>query len=103
VVLWLVCCVVIVNGLVVCCVALATQWTVRTKRRVAAESASSPVVLPDFAVIDLRYAIHFVPLPEDGHDLGSARCPCHPSKTVNRRRSGRRVVYLDHRQLDPRR
>jgi hypothetical protein len=42
-------------------------------------------------------------LPEDGHDLGSARCPCHPSKTVNRRRSGRRVVYLDHRQLDPRR
>lgn len=91
-VLWLVCCVVLVNGLVVCGVALGMRWTVRRRRRGAAEVSLSPAVLPGFAVIDLRYAIHFVPLPEDGHDLGSGRCPCHPSKTVNRRRCGRRVV-----------
>lgn len=97
VMLWLVCGVVIANALVVGAATLACRRS--TRPRHSAQRLQARQTRPDFPVIDCRFAIHFVPLPEDDHDLGSSRCPCGPSKTVNRRRCGRRVVYLDHRDL----
>ena len=70
-------------------------------RRVARSSASdnSNSLLPDFVVVDCGDQIHFIPLPEKGHQLGRDGCECHPRRTANRRRVGGRVVYVDHQSL----
>lgn len=95
--LWLVCCMLIVIGLV----ALVVTVVMRRARRHRVPTVPTPV-LPDFAVIDCGEQIHFVPLPEDDHVLGAGRCPCQPWRTTNRRRSGSRVLYFDHHSLDRR-
>ncbi len=94
---WLVCCVLVVIGLV----AAVTIVVVRHGRRHGPAAAPLPA-LPDFAVIDCGEQIHFVPLPEDDHVLGSGRCPCQPRRTANRRRCGRRVLYYDHHSVNRR-
>lgn len=91
--IWLICCVVIVLGLVAI-VAIATLRRLRREREVRAAGA-----WPDFEIVDCGDQIHFVPLEEEGHVLGSEQCPCQAVRTANRRRSGRHVIYVDHQSL----
>lgn len=91
---WLICCLVITLGLVVVVVAfIVHRWRPRG-------STISVPRWPDFAILDRGDQIHFVPLDEDGHVVDSGLCPCLPRRTANRRRSGRRVIYVDHQSLD---
>ncbi len=91
-------------ALLCCAVAVVVASVVigrAINRRFALEVVESPAVprLPEFAIIDCGDQIHFVPVREDGHLLGPGRCDCHPCRTANRRRCGRRVVYVDHRPM----
>ena len=91
--IWLICCVVIVLGAAII-VVIAVVQRLRKAREVRAAGD-----WPDFEIIDCGEQILFVPLDEEGHLLGSELCPCHPLRTANRRRSGRHVIYVDHRSL----
>jgi hypothetical protein len=84
-------------------VAICTVVAVAVSRHVRRQTETEPAPsLPDFEVVDCGDQIHFVPLREHGHvvgTVGTGSCECHPCRTANRRRSGRRVVYVDHRPL----
>ena len=55
-------------------------------------------VLPDFAIFDCGASIHLVPLEPDYHQVdNSGRCRCGPTITINKRRFGTSVRYVDHR------
>ena len=62
-------------------------------------SSTSPVdVLPDFAIFDCGASIHLVPLEPHYHQVdNSGRCRCGPTITINKRRFGTSVRYVDHR------
>lgn len=91
--IWLICCVVIVLGGAII-VVIATVQRLRKAREVRAAGD-----WPDFEIVDCGDQIHFVPLDEGGHVLGSEQCPCQARRTANRRRSGRHVIYVDHQSL----
>ena len=91
--IWLICCLVIVLGLV-------GALVVALVRHARGDVATTVPSWPDFAIIDRGDQIHFVPLDDDGHVLESGSCPCRPRRTANRRRSGRRIVYVDHQCRD---
>jgi hypothetical protein len=66
-------------------------------RRSSPSMSSSAGVLPDFAIFDCGASIHLVPLEPDYHQVdNSGRCRCGPTITVNRRRFGTSVRYVDH-------
>jgi hypothetical protein len=92
----LVCCALVVAAL---CISIAIVISRRVRQKTEAES---PSTLPDFAVVDCGDQIHFVPVREHGHVVGTGPCECHPCRTANRRRCGRRVVYVDHQPLHQR-
>lgn len=90
---WLVCCAAVVVG--------STAWVaVVIARHIRPPAAPQPLGLPDFIVVDCGDQIHFLPVGEAGHVLGSGPCPCQPRKTRNRRRAGGRVLYVDHQTLE---
>jgi hypothetical protein len=89
---WLAACAAVVAGLTVVVVVFVA-------RSIGREGVEPGPSLPDFVVVDCGDQIHFVPAGEAGHVIGTDPCPCHPRKTENRRRSGRRVVYVDHQIL----
>lgn len=110
--LWLVYCVLVVGALIVTVLAVGRHVRRRRTSGQARPTAApgGPVadsgshaggdpVIPDFAVVDCGDEIHFVPLHENGHVVGSRPCPCAPGRTANRRRAGGRVTYLDHHSL----
>ena len=91
--IWLISGAVIVLGLGLI-VVIAVLQRLRRAREVRSAGA-----WPDFEIVDCGDQIHFVPLEEEGHVLGSEQCPCQPVRTANRRRSGRHVMYVDHQSL----
>jgi hypothetical protein len=53
--------------------------------------------LPDFTIVDCGASIHLVPLEPDYHQVdNSGRCRCGPVITLNKRRFGTSVRYVDH-------
>lgn len=67
-------------------------------RRSSPSTSSSDGVLPDFAIFDCGASIHLVPLEPDYHQVdNSGRCRCGPTITINKRRFGTPVRYVDHR------
>jgi hypothetical protein len=67
-------------------------------RRSSPSMSSSDGVLPDFAIFDCGASIHLVPLEPHYHQVdNSGRCRCGPTITINKRRFGTSVRYVDHR------
>ena len=66
-------------------------------RRSPRSMSSSADVLPDFAIFDCGASIHLVPVEPDYHQVdNSGRCRCGPTITINQRRFGTSVRYVDH-------
>jgi hypothetical protein len=66
-------------------------------RRRARSTRHSGEVLPDFEVVDCGEAIHLVPMEPSRHRVDrTGRCPCGPVISINRRRRGTHVRYIDH-------
>lgn len=54
--------------------------------------------LPDFAVFDCGESIHLVPVERSHHRVdNTGRCRCRPLVSINQRRRGTYVRYVDHR------
>ena len=54
--------------------------------------------LPDFAIVDCGDSIHIVPLERMDHRVDSTGpCQCGPVISINQRRRGTYVRYVDHR------
>jgi len=54
--------------------------------------------LPDFAVVDCGESIHLVPVERSHHRVdNTGRCQCGPVVSINQRRRGTHVRYVDHR------
>ena len=86
-------------GLVLPSVAVAIACRLRSRPAVPA-----PERLPDFTVYDRGGDVHFVPADTVDHVLGAdGECHCRPFRTVNHRRCGDPVLYVDHRLVGDRR
>ena len=65
------------------------SWTRSSSRAVG--------VLPDFAVVDCGDSVHLVPVESADHQVdNTGRCRCRPIISINQRRSGTEVRYIDH-------
>jgi hypothetical protein len=82
-------------GLVIPSVAVAITCWLRSRR---SAPAPAPARLPDFEVYDRGGDVHFVPADTRDHVLDpNGQCHCRPSRTINHRRCGNPVLYVDHR------
>ena len=55
-------------------------------------------LLPDFAIFDCGESIHLVPVERSQHRVdNTGRCHCRPAVSINQRRRGTYVRYVDHR------
>jgi hypothetical protein len=76
---------------------IATAAIVCSYRRRARSNRQSTEALPDFAVVDCGEAIHLVPVEPSRHRVDrTGRCPCGPMISINKRRRGADVRYIDH-------
>jgi hypothetical protein len=63
----------------------------------ARSSSRAAGVLPDFAIVDCGESVHLVPVESDDHQVdNTGRCACSPVISINRRRSGTEIRYVDH-------
>jgi hypothetical protein len=68
-------------------------------RQISPRSKSSAQGVPDFTIVDCGGSIHLVPVETDYHQVdNSGRCPCGPMVSLNKRRGGADVRYVDHHQ-----
>ena len=66
-------------------------------RRRGRSTKNSGDLLPDFAIVDCGEAIHLVPVERDRHRIdNTGRCQCTPVISINQRRRGSYVRYVDH-------
>jgi hypothetical protein len=77
--------------------AFVLLFWLRRRRRPQPLPTSS---LPDFAILDCGESIHLVPVEGSHHRVdNTGRCPCGPVVSINQRRRGTRVRYVDHRPV----
>ena len=68
-------------------------------RRISPRSRSSAQGVPDFTIVDCGESIHLVPIEPDYHKVdNTGRCPCGPMVSLNRRRRGTGIRYVDHHE-----
>ena len=76
---------------------IAVAAFIHSHRRRARSARHSGEVLPDFTVVDCGEAIHLVPVETSRHRVDhTGRCPCGPVISINKRRRGTDVRYVDH-------
>jgi hypothetical protein len=77
--------------------AFALLFSLRRRRRT---HPVPPSLLPDFAILDCGESIHLVPVEGSHHRVdNTGRCPCGPVVSINQRRRGTHVRYVDHRPV----
>ena len=75
--------------------AFVLLFSLRRRRRLHPVPTS---VLPDFAIFDCGESIHLVPVERSHHRVdNTGRCRCRPLVSINQRRRGTYVRYVDHR------
>jgi hypothetical protein len=71
-------------------------WFLRRRRRRPRALPTS--LMPDFAIVDCGESIHLVPVEHSHHRVdNTGRCQCRPVVSINQRRRGTHVRYVDHR------
>ena len=66
-------------------------------RRRTRSNPTTTNVLPDFAIFDCGDSIHLVPVECNHHRVdNTGRCQCRPVISINQRRRGAYVRYIDH-------
>jgi hypothetical protein len=79
--------------------ALLLTTLVLVYRRSSPHSSSIANGVPDFTVVDCGQAIHLVPVETNYHRVdNTGRCRCGPTISLNKRRCGSEIRYVDHHQ-----
>ena len=79
--------------------ALLVTTLVLVYRQSSPRSTSGTHGVPDFTIVDCGGSIHLVPVETDYHQVdNTGRCPCGPMISLNKRRGGADVRYVDHHQ-----